>query len=312
MRTLIYRLLLISSLLLMTPLMANAATPDPVENAYSVRSHWRELGYSVGDTAEQTIIVETPAGYALDSSSLPDRGASSAAVELVQTVIKTEQRNNKTHHDIRLLWQNFQVMQEIRPYSLPALDLSFRRNDESILVHVNAASIMVASVLPSAMNAARAQPLADVKPAAADTLSLLRQFGAAVLLLLLCLGYFAWRYDWLQLRTARQLPFRLAWRQINKAQTSAHLPPAIAMQALCQAFDASAGISISREQLPQLFAKQPNLLALKTEIVDFYAASEQLFFAGPGHANDSHTNDSQMNYSQISQLAKRLMRLETP
>jgi mxaA protein len=288
---------------LLLPLSTASAAPAAAEQAYSVSSHWRELGYSIGDTAQQTIIIETPVGYALDTSSLPAPGPNSTAVELVQTEIKTEQHNQTTRHHISLLWQSFQAMQEIRPYPLRALDLSFKRKQQSIAVHVDAASIMVASVLPTAMNAARAQPLADVKPVAADTRQLLRQLGAALLLCMLSLSYLAWRYDWLRIRCGRNQPFRLAWRQIKKQQKSAGSPPAtaLAMQVLCRAFDASAGFSVSSEQLPLLLARQPSLRALAPEIVDFYAASEQLFFAGT----------SRMHYSQIRNLAQRLMLMET-
>lgn len=276
-----------------------------------VQSSTNEIGYQIGDIAHQTIMVITPSGYQFDESSLPAKGKGAANMELRDAKWQVHETDNTSQHKLELEWQIFRVMQETRAYSLKPLDLKFAPQsptDKVLTVHVNAARVLVSSVLPTSMDAAYTQPRFDVAPQARNTRPMIITLSFGLVGLLLSGVYFAWRFDWLPARFtalfAAPKPFRIAYRQIQSLQKNTNHSEQLtsAMRTLRRACDATAGATISAERVGLLFECNARLATKRTEIESFYAESERAFFAG---------NASSFSLNKLKQLSRQLMALES-
>jgi|GEM_PF-580377 len=276
-----------------------------------VQSNVVEIGYQIGDIAHQTVIILTPKNYVLDESSLPAQGKGAAYVELRNAKWQTQEIGNTSQHKLELDWQIFRVMQETRAYSLKPLDLQFRTkvaSDKVLTVHVNAARVVVASVLPTAMDAAHTKPLSDASPVLRDTHPMVITLWSSFIGLLLSTLYFAWRFDWLPAKLtalfAEPKPFKRAYREIKILQKNGETTTQIgnAMCSLRHACDLTAGATLSVERLATLFERNAKLMPKRTEIANFYADSERIFFAG---------GESTFSLKQLMQLSYQLMVLES-
>jgi hypothetical protein len=276
-----------------------------------VQSNVIEVGYQVGDVAHQTVIIHTPKNYVLDESSLPAQGKGAAYMELRKAQWQTQATGNTSQHKLELDWQIFRVMQETRAYSLKPLDLQFRpkvASDKVLTVHVNAARVVVASVLPTAMDAAHTKPLSDATPSLRNTHPMVVTLWLSFIGLLLSSLYIAWRFDWLPEKLtalfAEPKPFKRAYREIKVLEKHGDVANQIssAMRSLRRACDFTAGATLSVERLATLFERNGNLIPKRTEIEHFYAESERSFFAG---------SESTLSLKQLMQLSHQLMVLES-
>lgn len=280
-----------------------------------MQSNTYEIGYQLGDIAYQTINIITPKGYQFDESSLPAKGKGATNMELRNATWHKHNIGNSSQHVIQLEWQIFRVMQETRSYSLKPLDLKFRpkiASQKALTVHVNAARVLVSSVLPTSMDEAHIKPRLDAMPQPRNTGPIVLTLCLAVVGFLLSMLYFAWHFDWLPARLTALFvepkPFRKAYREIKhlkkevkgNVDTSAQLTKAMCV--LRRACDASAGTTLSLERIGLLFANNGKYAAKRAEIESFYAESERTFFAG---------NSSSYTLFQLSQLSRQLMKLET-
>lgn len=286
--------------------MLQVAFTASAQDAVNVQSYTREIGYTLGDIARQTLTVTLPHGYHLDASSLPAQGKGGSHMELKQATWDEQDEKTYTRHVITLDWQIFRVMQEVRSFPLRPLELQFRRDGKTLSMHVDAARVLVSSILPTAMDAEHMTPRADIAPLEREMRTEQLVLIAASLGLLFALAYFAWRYDWLGSRFRARHPFRKAFREIRALNCSGQTTFSefqCAVRILRQACDASAGVAITAEQLSQLFTKQLRLQSLRGELEVFYAESERIFFAGA---------TATMTLGQVLKLSRRLMLEETP
>ncbi|PKO26143.1 MAG: hypothetical protein CVU35_00775 [Betaproteobacteria bacterium HGW-Betaproteobacteria-8] len=296
--------LLAASLLILICSTVCAGQEQTVE-AIGVKSAIREIGYSVGDIARQTIVVDTPPGYRFDPSSLPSLGKSSASIELRDAQWQFQDMRDMTRHTLVLEWQVFQVLQEIRSYQLNPQDLLFRLDGSVIHARPDSGQVIVSSLLPSRLSAENVELLPDAKPLPRQTRNLEWGLLVAVLILILSIGYFAWYLDWLKLGSASSRPFRMACREmraIRKTRDSHSEQLRASMRILRRASDTSAGIALSKERLHLLFDRNPWLLPLRAEIEKLYADSERLFFAGATETID---------LKHLYKLGKKLRALES-
>lgn len=278
---------------------------NQTQTKLKVSSQLRELGYTIGDVAEQTLTITTPLDYVFDRGSLPAIGANSSPVELVSVEVSEKNKQQSTQHIVHLRWQHFRSMQEIRYYALMPLNLKFTHEDKKPLsISIAAGRILVAPVIPTVIagdSYKNLQP--DVRPepkTLSQHISLLALF---VTLVAACLVYLTWYFDWFNWRFARLRPFRKAYReirQINSRNQGVALPTAI--RSLRHGFDGVAGSAVSAENLVALFRSNNWLIPAKKEIQVFFADSEQVFFAG---------KQSTQTLQQLRQLSQHLMQLES-
>lgn len=279
------------------------ATPaaNTLQAKFNVYSQTRELGYHLADITIQTITVQAPHGFVLDTSSLPSVG-NKTYFDLVKVTTSQRWLPAYTEHTITLHWQNFRSVQEVRSYKLGALALQFVKDKLSIKVPVKAASIIVSPVIPTVLDASHLQPRADARPAQKSYVMDIAIMTISALGLLSALVYLGWKNDWLALRAKRALPFRRAFRQIS-ALRNTQTPESVytAIKAIRNAFDVTQQASMSTEQLPQLFAKHPHYLALAHEIRQFFNTSDVFLFSN---------QPLNTPIVELKRLAKKLMQLE--
>lgn len=270
-----------------------------------------EIGYQVGDIAHETVTIQTPKGYFLDAASLPAQGKSAAYMELQNAKWQTKNVGNISQHILELDWQIFRVMQETRAFSLKPLNLQFRSKvagDKVLTVHVDAAKVIVASLLPTAMDADHTNPLKDVEPPLRNTQPMLISLAMSLFGLMLSSLYFAWRFDCLPEKLTAYFcepkPFKRAFREIRALRKTSDSAVALknAMRSLRQACDATAGATLSAEKVNVLFERNASLMPKRIEIEGFYAESERNFFAG---------TKTPYTLKQLLLLSRQLMVLES-
>ncbi|HPH06904.1 MAG TPA: hypothetical protein PL131_13620 [Methylotenera sp.] len=291
-----------------------AADSQAIALAKIVSVQMQEIGYQVGDVAQQTITISTPNGYVIDEASLPNIGKSARSIELRNAQWSSQNVSDETVHTLILDWQIFRVMQETRAYPLKPLILQFIMNNKKIAVYVKPNQMFVASILPTSMkkasteiNDAQFNPKSDVLPKARDTQTLIKTLIMAVLGFFLSSLYFAWRFDWLPAKLtalfSAPLPFRSAYRNIQALQKTSDTSSKLneAMLALRSACDATAGTALSAERVALMFKSNAQFATKRTEIEKFYNVSERAFFAG---------DIGNINIQQLKQLCRDLMLIE--
>lgn len=265
----------------------------------------QELGHTIGDIAEQTLVVTTPLGYVFDKSTLPAIGANSSPVELVSFKVKEKDSQNATQHFIHLRWQHFRSMPEIRYYPLVPLNLKFTHESKDPLsVYLAASQILVAPLIPTVIAGDAYKNLQpDVKPAYQSLSLPISLLLVLVVCGIACIVYLAWYFDWWNWRFAHTKPFRKANREIRQLKNAPHdMQQTTAICALRRGFDGANGNAVSAENLPQLFESKKWLSPYKNEIEDFFADSEQVFFAG---------KQSTWSFQKLYKLSQNLMQVET-
>ncbi|NOT66766.1 MAG: hypothetical protein HOP04_00220 [Methylophilaceae bacterium] len=287
-------------------LLSQIVLSATAEEAVKVQTQIRQVGYTLGDIARQTVLVTAPLGYKLDESSLPAKGKVGGNIELKDVRWQAHTAGALMRHQLVLDWQVFRVMLQTRAFPLRPLELQFRRDGKRLNVQVAASQVLVSSILPTAMEPEYMQPRADIAPANRQTSNVVWGLIAALCGLLISAAYFAWAFDWLGARIRARLPFRIAYREIraiSRSGMTSETELKLAVRLLRRAFDKALGVAMTQEQLPHFFAKSAHLQTLHPEISVFYAESERLFFAG---------GVTELTLDQVSKLSRRLMLQETP
>ncbi|BCM24511.1 hypothetical protein [Methyloradius palustris] len=279
-----------------------------------IQSHLREIHYTVGDIAYQTITIETPLGYRLDTSTLPK--VSSRSVIEVRAVHSSFEdipsaKPPMTRHRLTIDWQVFMALREVRTIPLLDIDLQFSKGDKVLPLHIAASEVIVSPLLPTKMDEAHLVPQPDVAPRQLTLRPYIYTLVAGVTGLLLSMIYLAWYAGWIRTGFDTGLPFRQAWQKIRKLRRtlrkqadanhrkSANHAISQSMVLLSRAFDQYAGAAISSESLEHLFNQHPHLGKQKLAITQFYADAQHVFFAGK---NPSHS------LQQLERLARQLSR----
>ena len=268
------------------PFAAAQGQPSPQEPAITVSVRQpRAFGYVIGDELEQRISLLAPAGFAPDPKTLPRAGRTGVWLELVPPHLSSDKLGEATRYRLILDYQVINVPEQVRTIDLPAVALTFSARGSQLTATVDEWPITIAPITPTYILAraglAQAQP--DAPPPRLDTARYMwLTFLWIALILAVVAAIFAQRHGIPWLRHGAR-PFARAARDIAKLS---RLPPERAtyrrgLQRLHRAFDAAAGHAVFGERLAPLFAAHPELLGLRTDIEQFYAASQREFFGAP-------------------------------
>jgi mxaA protein len=242
----------------------------------------RAFGHVIGDELEQRISLLAPAGFALDLRSLPRPGRTGLWLELAPPRLTTDRAGDATRYRLVLDYRIINAPEQVRTVELPELDLLFGPRGGQVSASIDEWPITIAPITPTFVlaRAGLQQMQPDAGPAMPDAgrygwLTLL--WAAALVALLAGRALRRRGIPWLRQGTR---PFAHAARDIAKL---ARLPPdrstyRRALQRLHRAFDVAAGHAIFGERLAPLFAARAELLPLRAEIEQFYAASQREFF----------------------------------
>ena len=246
----------------------------------------RAYGYQVGDTLQRQVLIQVPAGLALDAASLPLAGARGQAIELRALRLHSQAVPGGQHQVLQLDYQVFLAPKEVRTLEIAPITLRYTGQPRDQPLRIDAWPVTVAPLLPLAVSPR--QGLGDLQPDAAppliDTTALHQRLavwaGAAMLLA----GWLAWArlgWPWWQ---RRHLPFGQAWAQLRHLANAPDEPQArAAFQRLHRALDDSAGQVLFEAGLAGWLARQPAFASLQSDLLRFLQLSQQLFFA-PGAA----------------------------
>ena len=266
-----------------------------------IRSQLREINYTVGDIAQQTITIDLPLGYRLDRSTLP-RVGSRSAIDIRSIHVTYEDLQKITRYKVIVDWQVYMALMEIRSVPLLDIDFQFLHEGKKVLpVHVKAREVIISPVLPTRMDKQHLIPQPDIEPQATDLKPYITGLITGVFGFLLAALYIAWDWGWIQNKTDTALPFRKAWLAISKIRKQADQADDVrySLILLSRAFDEYAQAVVSPENLTNLFTRYPNLKTQESVIRQFYADAQRVFFAGdkPSHSLE-----------QIESLARDLSR----
>ncbi len=256
------------------------APPQPTITV-SVRQP-RAFGHVIGDELEQLIWLRAPAGFILDPRSLPRAGRTGLWLELAPPSLTADEVGDARQYRLTLRYQIINVPEQVRTVELPQLELLFRNRGNPATASVDEWPITIAPLTPTFV-LARAG-LQQIQPDAAPLMPDAARYGrltllwaAAIVALIGGRAVSRRGIPWVRHGTR---PFAQAARDIAKL---ARLPAERsiyrrALQRLHRAFDAAAGHAVFSDGLGPLFAARPELLALRADIEQFYAASQREFF----------------------------------
>lgn len=259
---------------------APGATP-PSSITMSVRQP-RAFGYVIGDELAQQISLRAPSGFTLDPKSLPRAGRQGLWLELAAPHLTSDRIGDATLYRLTLDYQVINVPDHVRTIELPELDLLFTGPGGQLTATVDEWPITISAITPTYILARGGLPQSqpDARPMVPDTgryrgLTLL--WAAAIAALIGGIAVRRRGIPWLR-RDAK--PFAGAARDVAKLS---RVPPDQAtyrrgLQRLHRAFDAAAGHAVFADRLAPLFDAHPELLGLRTDIEEFYAASQREFF----------------------------------
>lgn len=249
--------------------------------AVSVRQP-RAFGYVIGDRLEQRMSMLAPAGLALDPKSLPRAGRTGLWLELAPPHLSSDKVGNATRYRLTLDYQVINIPEQVRTVDLPAVSLAFNARGGHVTAVIDEWPITIAPITPTYVlaRAGLKQTQPDAKPPTPDSARYMWLTIAWIAAIVAIVAGGAVRrrgIPWLR-HGAR--PFARAARDIAKLS---RLPPVRAtyrrgLQRLHRAFDAAAGHAVFGERLEPLLVAHPELLRLRPQIEQFYAASQREFF----------------------------------
>lgn len=266
------------------PCAAAQGHPTPEQPPITVSvAQPRAFGYVIGDRLEQRITVQVAAaGLALDPKTLPRPGRKGLWLQLAPPRVSLDRRGEVARYRLTLDYQVVNVPLQVSTIDLPAVDLAFNGRGGRASALVDEWPVTIAPITPTFVLAraglTRTQPdarLTTPDPGRYMWLTLLWVAGIIAVIA----GSILRRRGIPWLRQGAR-PFARAARDLGKLS---RLPPDRAtyrrgLQRLHRAFDEAAGHAVFGERLAPLFAAHPELLDLRGDIEQFYAASQREFF----------------------------------
>ena len=231
----------------------------------------RPYGYLVGDLFEQRVLLEADS-RTVELQDLP--GKDRLGVWILRRGARVE-RDHDGRRWLRLDYQVINASKDIDRFILPAYSL---KGKGGAILDVPEWPMTAGAIVQQLAGDDPGLPLMqpDTPAPQLDVVAPRRRLQRSLVLVAMTLiawaGWWRWR-EWL---AARKLPFARA--QFALARLG---PETVeAWRCLHRAFDETAGLAVSRETLPALFARAPQFAAARAEIEAFFIASEQRFFGG--------------------------------
>jgi mxaA protein len=241
------------------PLPPNATVQQP-----------RAFGYVVGDIATQRVLLELQ-GHSFVPAAMPASGPLGNWVERHGSRIERDARGRQW---LAVEYQIMNSPQTVMAVTLPAWRLAAKNSSAELRVAEWQISVGPLTpekpFAPAGLGALRP----DRGPLLIDLVPMQRRVelwaGAAALLLLAWIGWWAWR-NW---QASASQPFARALRELRGVDEQS--PEA--WYSMHRALDATAGRVVQRETVATLFQRAPQFVAQRTAIEQFLDASTARFF----------------------------------
>jgi len=253
----------------------------------------RAAGYVVGDVLERTLVFHIKRPYELVKESLPIVGyehrwrGQISGIELVNTRHDAEVKQDGTTHTVYLAYQVFSTGRVAKPAALRAEIIKLRNTDTkevkqyrmpSFNFRISPLSVFGQVKLQEDMAPFHPPLLLDAQPQQQRMRYLALPLVLAILGLIYILGVHAWL-------PRMGTPFAKAYRDIRKFSDNAEGLKS-SVERINHALHQSAGAKVFSHNASQLWQKNPNFYPMQSEIMAFFALSNQVFFesAKPEHS----------------------------
>lgn len=241
----------------------------------------RDVGYTVGDILERTVILEARKPYVLLETSLPIAGndkkrrGKGSGIEVRDVKVETATGIGKTIYTLHLTYQVFTNNVVAKPAILPAELVKFGGEGKNFEVRIPSWSFRISPlavygsvVVERDMSAFRGPLLLDATRHYQMLWGLLGLLGVSALGLLYVLGTTSWL-------PRMGGPFARACRDLKKLPATAEgLAQGVAR--LHQAFNTSAGSSVF--DAASFLARKPGFAPVNKELGQFFGLSRTVFF----------------------------------
>lgn len=292
--------LLIGLLLGLSLLSGSVIADEQPAQEVRAESTTREIDYTLGSIARQHITLHVPPGFELDASSLP-APAQNEAIELRDAHWETKELAQERLILLDIDWQIFVAGDTAKTMPLKKLHLEFKRDQQRLTADVPADKVIVSSLLPARIDAEHVKLYPDAPLPEWSLRSQLLALAGWLSLLALGVLYLLWFFGWIQLPQEKRMPFRQAWRAIQRLRDHHNESRLQAMRLISRAMDQFAGHAVTSENLSRLLTLYPVMDAHSTKLRQFYQAVQQSFFAGQPAA---------LSLEELKQLAKQLSHVE--
>jgi len=237
----------------------------------------RPTGYFVGDVVTQRVLLQSETGaQTYTPVTLPPPGRVSGWLERRRAIIDTDASSRRW---LAIDYQFLNAPKAVTAATLPAWQLTVKTNGihSPIALKVPATSLNVAPLSPpgSPEQVGTRDLRPDRVPPNIAMAPILRTLAVSITGLLLTLVAWSGWVLWRNKRADTTQPFASALRELR---TLADGEPR-AWQVLHRAFDRAAGRVVQSTTLPVLFERAPQLVPARAQIEQFFAQSNQLFFA---------------------------------
>lgn len=271
---------------LLAALLHGAALAQGADVLRVEASEPRAYGWSVGDHVRREVSVYAPAGWELDTASLPKAGGRGQAIELRSVQLSSSAEGGGRRHELALEYQVFLAPSKVRTIEIPPFRLRFAgpgRVEEPL---IEAWPVTVAPLTGPEVSSRRGlgemQP--DLAPPLIDTAPARWRLAGIAVLAMLLLGFQAVMHLGPPWRTARSRPFGVAWRQLRRLPAQ----PAVsqwreALQQMHAALNRSAGEVVFEAGLARLVEQQPAFAPVQADLLRFLEISRQEFFGSAPH-----------------------------
>ncbi|MGB2832175.1 MAG: hypothetical protein WBC07_04440 [Methylotenera sp.] len=286
-----------------TSLTLQAAEEVKAAKIASLTNPAQSYGVQIGDKLSRKIVLEVPAPFKIAEGAFPKKGSKTNGVELVEVEIQTDQQKDLTRYTVNLRYQTFTSPKQPTVMHLPAEKLALTGGAKAEITEVPAWGFWLSPIVTGGIEAAQkniqpeaAPPLVDDR-AHKTRLALFASLLAASLLVLL---YMNADGHWLPFMGGA---FAKAHRQLNRLAKLSGAKTAVeekqALVYIHQAFNQHFGANMFARDIEPFVAKGSNFKKMKTEIAQFFDASNQSLYA-------VEPRDSQKIIAELASLSKQL------
>ena len=264
-----------------------AAQPLPTLEAGEPRA----FGYQVGDLVQRELVLHLPAGWSLDTDSIPKPGARGRPLELQRVERDSAAEAGGTRERLRLHYQVLLAPVEVRTLEMPPWRLAVAGPQRREELRVEAWPVTVAPLVPLEVSPRNGlgEWRPDRPPPRPDLDAAPRRLQLWAGLAALCGLGLVLIHLVLPWHARRRRPFGRAWVALRALAPSAD---AAQWRAACRqlhaALDASAGEVVFEHALARFIAARPAFAPLQGELRRFLQLSQREFFAdAPREADDA-------------------------
>jgi len=235
----------------------------------------------MGELVSSEIQVSVESDFKLDTANLPQAGSAvNDFLEIHETAWSQQERPSETLYTIKLTYQVFKAVRGVEDLEIPALELRFSHNEELVEAQAPAWKLSITPLIPPQTPDEAVEIKADLPtPEYSPENHWHRLF--MLLVGLATMGIYALWYLGLPPFKFYTPPFVCAATGLKKLRKKPDLVKwQQGIKLIHVGLNETAGCALFINQLADFLAQRPQYAGLKSELEQFFALSDRLFFAG--------------------------------